>query len=316
MKEQNIPTLQSNLDRACSLLEEVAKGSEAAGRWLDDQGDECDEDTPGASWHEYSHEEQTGWLLSVAAQAQQALELLSAEGLREALTRAGSTAAAEPAQTVQELTHEEIRAWRAVEADEVGLVEIRDAGGMAGIRSGPLETKEALQDLLDHTLQKRAIAVRNELRELGWDGEKFKPLTLLVGDTTVVFEHRYEHVGYGKNIASIDMTFRPAGTPVDQATVIPELMLCSAREMAGLLHQAVAINHGNSPDIDPAKAIHELQSHLNQAQLIWERLPAEERDRLNDAIFPNEDFGPRLDVLKRDVQDMSEHLDFASANRP
>lgn len=59
----------------------------------------------------------------------------------------------------------------------------------------------AHQDQLDSFFQGRLIDVRNALRDLGWEGERYKPLskTASTGDVWQ-FEPRYKQVGGGANI--------------------------------------------------------------------------------------------------------------------
>lgn len=61
--------------------------------------------------------------------------------------------------------------------------------------------QEAHQDQLDSFFQGRIIEVRNALRDLGWEGERHKPLskTASTGDIWK-FEPRYKQVGAGANI--------------------------------------------------------------------------------------------------------------------
>jgi len=64
-------------------LREILKGSKPAGRWLDDETDECpngadhhnpDIEPPGCTWHPYEQEEQDSWLEAVADIAERALK--------------------------------------------------------------------------------------------------------------------------------------------------------------------------------------------------------------------------------------------------
>ncbi|WP_292992638.1 hypothetical protein [Nitrosomonas sp.] len=57
------------------------------------------------------------------------------------------------------------------------------------------------QDVLDSFIQERIIAVRNALRELGWDGEKFKDLS----KNGVVAKFTFKQVGAGANLVGYDV---------------------------------------------------------------------------------------------------------------
>lgn len=70
-------TPEAKLTQVRSLLDSIWRGSGNAGRWLDANGHECDEEDAGATWEPYSQEEQGDWLESVASQARQALDLLA-----------------------------------------------------------------------------------------------------------------------------------------------------------------------------------------------------------------------------------------------
>lgn len=70
------PALSPAEDRAAIMLaalESMVAGSEATGRWLDARGHECSEDEEGATWEEYTEEEQNAWLASVAGIARDAI---------------------------------------------------------------------------------------------------------------------------------------------------------------------------------------------------------------------------------------------------
>jgi hypothetical protein len=74
---KNTPEKVTALADLRSLLESLHGGSEATGRWLDADGTECEEDDEGATWEEYTEEEQRQWLDTVAEDAKRALELLA-----------------------------------------------------------------------------------------------------------------------------------------------------------------------------------------------------------------------------------------------
>jgi hypothetical protein len=55
-------------------LREIHDGSEHEGRWLDEDGNECDEHDEGARWCRFTADEQAAWLDSVAATARTLLD--------------------------------------------------------------------------------------------------------------------------------------------------------------------------------------------------------------------------------------------------
>lgn len=54
-------------------LKTIAEGSEATGRWLDQNGAECAESDPGAQWSPYNAEELDNWILAAAETARAAI---------------------------------------------------------------------------------------------------------------------------------------------------------------------------------------------------------------------------------------------------
>ncbi|WP_186083661.1 hypothetical protein [Burkholderia gladioli] len=56
------------------------------------------------------------------------------------------------------------------------------------------------QDQLDAFFQGRIVAVRNALRELGWDGPTGSDLAKTVDGTTYVAQMKFQHVGAGRNV--------------------------------------------------------------------------------------------------------------------
>jgi hypothetical protein len=102
-------------------------------------------------------------------------------------------------------------AWREAGATESDLVAMRQAGGYAAI----LAHKQAqldLKDLLDHLTGSRIVAVRNALRELGWDGPKFGKIAKEMGPVTLQFDHTVQTVGAGQNVVSVVFSARDAAT--------------------------------------------------------------------------------------------------------
>ncbi|MEY5098694.1 MAG: hypothetical protein RJA36_1413 [Pseudomonadota bacterium] len=60
-------------ERLLQALQEIADGSDHTGRWLDADGSECEEGDEGARWEEFTAEEQSAWLDSVAEIARRAI---------------------------------------------------------------------------------------------------------------------------------------------------------------------------------------------------------------------------------------------------
>jgi hypothetical protein len=60
------------LPELLTALDEIIEGCSTDGRWLDAAGNECDETDEGATWTQYTGEEQDQWILSVADIARRA----------------------------------------------------------------------------------------------------------------------------------------------------------------------------------------------------------------------------------------------------
>ena len=56
-----------------SALKDIREGAAVSGRWLDANGDECDESADGAEWTEYTAEENEAWLLTCVQIADKAI---------------------------------------------------------------------------------------------------------------------------------------------------------------------------------------------------------------------------------------------------
>lgn len=72
--------MDSDLEEARHQIEQLLKtlytiweGSKDAGRWLDINGDETDQDAPDAEWNSYTEEEQNDWIDTVVNNAASAI---------------------------------------------------------------------------------------------------------------------------------------------------------------------------------------------------------------------------------------------------
>jgi hypothetical protein len=86
----------------------------------------------------------------------------------------------------------------AAQAADRRVRDVTTPEGYAAI-SGSEELLLAHQDTLDSFFQGRIVAVRNALRELGWDGERFNPLS----KEGITLEVKYKQVGAGSNIVGL-----------------------------------------------------------------------------------------------------------------
>jgi hypothetical protein len=71
--------LMPALIEAVEALVRIAEGSSASGRWLNKLGNECSEEDEGATWEEYTKEEQDDWLEAITRMAHEALAKLNDE---------------------------------------------------------------------------------------------------------------------------------------------------------------------------------------------------------------------------------------------
>ncbi|SEN75430.1 hypothetical protein, partial [Nitrosomonas marina] len=79
------------------------------------------------------------------------------------------------------------------------------------------------QDVLDSFFQERIVAVRNALRDLGWNGEKNATvLSKAVGETFYQFAFDYKQVGAGSNVVGITAVVKSVTGYGDISTVNPE----------------------------------------------------------------------------------------------
>ncbi|MBB3923705.1 hypothetical protein [Xanthomonas arboricola] len=212
------------------------------------------------------------------------------------------------------LTHEEERSWRACGATDFDLGEIAEAGGMAGIRAGNEQTKLNLQDLLDAALQHRLIDVRNAMRELGWEGDQYKELRKRIDGVPVVLDHKVEHVGAGRNVVAISARLRGPAQHTEDAYLVHDDMQVSPAEMALQILRAAQVRFGKQ--VDSAAAIRQVAELLRQAQEIWGTIEAEERERLDDVVFPEPRLEETLCELIRNTGDMQKDLENSQGMKP
>lgn len=66
-------SIETRVKALLTALQTIHDGSSHTGLWRDPDGTECDEDDPGASWEEFTQEEQSSWLYSVSETAKDAL---------------------------------------------------------------------------------------------------------------------------------------------------------------------------------------------------------------------------------------------------
>lgn len=114
--------------------------------------------------------------------------------------------------------------------------------GYAKILTDP-ELQLNYQDVLDSFFQERIVAVRNALRELDWDGEKFKDLS----KNGVVAKFTFNQVGAGANLVGYEVN-----GIVDDLTKTPE-------QIATEIDAAIPTKE-NSTELNPAASKIEVES--------------------------------------------------------
>lgn len=147
---------------------------------------------------------------------------------------------------VFELSTKEAAAWRECGASETELGWISAAGGFQAISESP-DKQLRLQDVLDHLLGSRLVAVRNALRDLGWDGEQFAGLQKEIDGSTFSFMHKTKNVGAGRNVAGVSYMFFKfdANTYSDLTKVeVVDDMSMPAVEMARSIERSIIHKHG------------------------------------------------------------------------
>ncbi|PTQ86846.1 hypothetical protein C8R28_100841 [Nitrosomonas ureae] len=89
--------------------------------------------------------------------------------------------------------------------------------------SASTELQDKYQDVLDAFFQERIVAVRNALRDLGWNGEKNDSvLGKSSGDTFYQTSFDYKQVGAGKNVVGLTAVVKSVTGLAENASVNPE----------------------------------------------------------------------------------------------
>jgi hypothetical protein len=213
-------------------------------------------------------------------------------------------------------THEEAKAWADCGMSEADIALIKAAGGMVGLRAAKADdaVKLGYQDMLDSALQRRLIAVRNALRDLGWTGERFKALHLQVDEVNVVLEHQFEQVGAGRNVVSISASLRRIEQSPAERQDLPDTMDVPAAAMAMRIHRAAQQRFGHK--VDPAERLDEIKEHLQKAVMLWGAVDDDERAWMDDLAFPDLPFGERLDAMLASAVVMKEELELGQGMAP
>ncbi len=135
------------------------------------------------------------------------------------------------------LSRAEETVWRESGADDLHIKIIATHGGYAGIRFNT-DKELALQDILDHLMQQRIINVRNALRTLGWNGERFADLTKEIGGRRFILRHDTRRVGAGQNVVGHSFVIREQSADMDAPRLsIPDEMTATAQTLAGELER-------------------------------------------------------------------------------
>ncbi|WP_313453315.1 defense against restriction DarA-related protein [Stutzerimonas nitrititolerans] len=120
----------------------------------------------------------------------------------------------------------------------------------------------AHQDQLDSFFQGRIIAVRNGLRDLGWTGERYKPLSKTASNGDVwMFEPRYKQVGAGANIVEFYpqlYIYRDGKKVENENWATEDRLKLTATEMAALIDSVVPGSRAEpEPGAEPEAFRHE-----------------------------------------------------------
>lgn len=148
---------------------------------------------------------------------------------------------------------------------------ITDPEVYARILAGDEGLAIAHQDELDSFFGGRVVEIRNGLRDLGWDGERFKTLT----KDGAIFDHDVDAVGAGRNIVGLTLMVKLGGASLgsytDDLTMTP---LEIAAKVDGFLANKPAVvadpvtepdpDAGTSREKDPAEEAREIQSEYNE----------------------------------------------------
>lgn len=150
------------------------------------------------------------------------------------------------------LSPAERQAWSESGAADEEIEMIARAGGYAAILAST-EKQLRLQDILDHVMHTRILAIRNALRDKGWEeapvpkirsafmprnvqgGFMVKPGTGNIANVSCGF--KTTHIGHGRNVVGFEfMTWCEKRGIVN----LPDEMTKSAAEMADLIDTALA----------------------------------------------------------------------------
>ena len=168
---------------------------------------------------------------------------------------------------------------------------ITDPAVYARILAGDESLAIAHQDELDTFFGGRVVEIRNGLRELGWDGERFKSLSK---DGAILYQE-VEAVGAGRNIVGVTLSAKfgdeVLGSYTDDLTMTPlEIAVKVDGFLANKRAAEVEPETTNDPDPDaetsrekdPAEEAREIQAEYNERA-------AAIRSELVDAGFVSRD---------------------------
>lgn len=148
---------------------------------------------------------------------------------------------------------------------------ITDPEVYARILAGDEALAIAHQDELDSFFGGRIVEVRNRLRELGWNGERFKALS----KDGAIFDHQVEAVGAGRNIVGVTFAVEFGGdvlgsytddltmTPLEIATKV-DFFLANKPVVEPDPATEPEPDVDTSREKDPAEAAREIQDEYNE----------------------------------------------------
>jgi N12 class adenine-specific DNA methylase/predicted RNA methylase len=142
-----------------------------------------------------------------------------------------------PVASVQ-LSANERQAWSEAGASDVEIEDIARFGGFEKLRVNGQKLLD-LQDMLDHVMQSRIIKIRNELRDLGWEGEQGKSLERQVGDTKFRTNLATVNVGAGRNVVDFKFDVVNISNATHLSLVVDNDMNLSVKAMANAVSDAL-----------------------------------------------------------------------------
>lgn len=122
--------------------------------------------------------------------------------------------------------------------------------GYAAIRNDQAKL-EANQDELDSFFQGRIVAVRNALRELGWDGAKYKELT----KNGARLVPKYQQVGAGANIVGVVYTVAGENTKPGAEDGVRDDLSITPAELAAEINYFVKTENATETQEDPLQLV-------------------------------------------------------------